>query len=178
MHVDDYVRQVHDQVRAAAALGDERTQQIAASLAGAVDASVRLALLAAVSAAAGEISAALLENQGGPAVTVAVDGDQIRVDVAPTPTAQTEPPPDEGEATARISLRLSERLKTDIEQAASDDGVSVNAWLVRAASAMLTRPAGPGGWPGPGGWGGPGWHSPGWAGHGRSTQRITGWVTG
>lgn len=178
MHVNDYVEQVHDHIRAAAALGDERTQQIAASLAGAADASVRLALLAALSAAAGEISAALLETHGGPAVTVAVDGEEIRVDVAQAPTAPAEPPPDEGEATARISLRLSERLKSDIEQAASQDGVSVNTWLVRAASAMLTRPAGSGGWPGPGGWGGPGWHSPGWTGHGRGTQRVTGWVTG
>lgn len=178
MHVNDYVEQVHDQIRAAAALGDERTQQIAASLAGAVDAAVRLALLAGVSAAAGEISAALLETQGGPAVTVAVDGDEIRVDVAQAPVAPTEPPPDEGEATARISLRLSERLKADVEQAASHDGVSVNTWLVRAANAMLSRPAGPGGWPGAGPWGGPGWHGPGWGGHGRGTQRVTGWVTG
>jgi hypothetical protein len=178
MHVNDYVEQVHDQIRATAALGDERTQQIAASLAGAVDASVRLALLAAVSAAAGEISAALLETNGGPAVTVAVDGDEIRIDVAQATTAPTEPPPDEGDATARISLRLSERLKADIEQTASRDGVSVNTWLVRAANAMLTGPAGPGGWPGPGGWGGPGWRPPGWGGHGRGTQRVTGWVIG
>ena len=179
MHVNDYVEQVHDQVRASAALGDERTQQIAASLAGAVDASVRLALLAAVSAAAGEISAALLETNGGPAVTVAVDGDEIRIDVAQAPTAPAEPPPDEGEATARISLRLSERLKADIEQAASHDGVSVNTWLIRAAGAMLSRPGGAGGWPGPGGWPGAGWRGgPGWGGHGRGTQRVTGWVTG
>jgi hypothetical protein len=173
MHVNDYVEQVHDQIRAAAALGDERTQQIAASLAGAVDASVRLALLAAVSAAASEISAALLDTHGGPAVTVGTDGDEIRIDVAQAPSAPTEPPADDGDATARISLRLSERLKADIEQAASRDGVSVNTWLVRAASAMLTHPAGPGGWPGP-----VGWHGPGWGGHGRGTQRVTGWVTG
>lgn len=182
MHVNEYVEQVHEQMRAAAALGDERTQQIAATLADTAEASVRLALLAAVSAAANEITAALLEA-GGPAVTVAVDGDQIRIDIArmaPDPAA--EPPSDEGDATARISLRLPERLKADIEQAAGREGVSVNTWLVRSAGAALNR--GPG-WSGPGwggsGWPGPGWPAPGWGGgpHGRGgTHRVTGWVTG
>ena len=191
MHVNDYVEQVHDQMRAAAALGDERTQQIAATLADTAEASVRLALIAAVSAAANEITAALLETNGGPAVTVAVDGDEIRVDIAQAPPEPAaEPPTDDGEATARISLRLSERLKTDIEQAASQDGVSVNTWLVRSAGAALAR-SGSGGWgggPGWGGWGGPGgWGGgSGWGGnwgggpHGRGggTHRVTGWVNG
>jgi hypothetical protein len=172
-------------MRAAAALGDERTQQIAATLASTADASVRLALIAAVSAAANEITAALLETNGGPAITVAVDGEEIRVDIAhgpPEPAA--EPPTDEGEANARISLRLSERLKSDIEEAAGRDGISVNTWLVRAAGAAIARPGGHGGpgWGGPG-WGGPNWGGgPGWGGpggpHGRGSHRVTGWVTG
>ncbi|HEY3630289.1 MAG TPA: hypothetical protein VGL21_05290 [Jatrophihabitantaceae bacterium] len=197
MHVNDYVEQVHDQMRAAAALGDERTQQIAGTLAATADASVRLALLAAVSTAAAEITAALYETNGGPAVTVAVDGDELRVDIAQAPQpAATEPPPaddlDRGDATARISLRLSERLKSDIEEAAGRDGISVNTWLVRAAGAAIARPGGPGGSGGPG-WGGPGWGGPGWAGPnwgggpgwggpggppGRGSHRVTGWVTG
>jgi hypothetical protein len=179
MHVNDYVQQVHDQMRASAALGDERTQQIAATLASTADASVRLALLAAVSAAANEITAALLDTHGGPAVSVAIDGDEIRVDIAQTPQDDDAEPPaddlDKGEATARISLRLSERLKADIEQAAASESVSVNTWLVRAAGTALARSGGPGG---RGGWGG----GPGWGGggpHGRGgTHRVTGWVTG
>ena len=171
MHLDEYVQQVHDQLRASAALGDERTQQIASSLAGTVDSSVRLALLAAVSAAAGEITAALFEAQDGPAVTVALDGDEIRIDITRTAEAPATPPSsDEGEATARISLRLSEKLKADIEQAAGRDGVSVNTWLVRAATNSLTRPGGSAG-----GWAGP-WSNPP-QGRGGS-HRVTGWVTG
>ena len=176
MHLDEYIEQVHDQMRASAALGDERTQQIASSLAATVDSSVRLALLAAVSAVAGEITAALYEAQDGPAVTVALDGDEVRVDITRTAEAPTAPPPaDDGEATARVSLRLSEKLKADVEQAAARDGVSVNTWLVRAAGAALNRPGGPGGPGGPGaGWGAP------WSGAplGRTSHRITGWVTG
>jgi hypothetical protein len=173
MQLEEYVRQVHDQLRASAALGDERTQQVASALAGTIDSSVRLALLAAVSAAAGEITAALFEANDGPAVTVALDGDEIRVDITRTVDAPPTTPPstDDGEASARISLRLSERLKADVEQAAGRDGVSVNTWLVRAASAALTRP---GGMPPGGGWPGP------WSGqqHGRGAHRVTGWVTG
>jgi hypothetical protein len=181
MQLDEYVRQVHDQIRASAALGDERTAQIAGALAGSADSAVRLAILAAVSDAAAEISAALLDAHGGPAVTIALDGDDVRVDIShagPGPGAEpSQPPPDDGDATARISLRLSEKLKADVEHAAGSDGVSVNTWLVRAAGAALSRQDGSpggqshGGWPG--GW--PGWQGPP---QGRGGHRFTGWVTG
>src|SRR5262249_59924227 len=40
---------------------------------------------------------------------------------------------------ARINVRLPERLKAAIEEAAAKEGRSVNAWLVRAAAAALQR---------------------------------------
>ncbi|MFE2752685.1 toxin-antitoxin system HicB family antitoxin [Actinosynnema sp. NPDC059335] len=46
--------------------------------------------------------------------------------------------PDEGPV-ARINLRLPEPLKLRVEEAASREGVSVNAWLVRTAAAGLGR---------------------------------------
>jgi hypothetical protein len=65
---------------------------------------------------------------------------------------------DEGDNDARISLRLPESLKSQIENAARAEGVSVNSWLVRAANSAL---------------------SPGQSfrahGHG---GRITGWING
>jgi hypothetical protein len=66
--------------------------------------------------------------------------------------------PDE-EATARVSFRLPEALKEQIDAAARRDGVSLNTWLLRAASAALTggnrarRPSGQ-----------------------RGQQRLTGWL--
>jgi hypothetical protein len=42
-----------------------------------------------------------------------------------------------------VNLRLPEGLKADVEQAAARDGLSVNAWLVRAASAALQEPGQP-----------------------------------
>jgi AcrR family transcriptional regulator len=42
-------------------------------------------------------------------------------------------------AMSRINLRMPDRLKARVEQAAAGDGLSVNAWLVRATSAALQR---------------------------------------
>ena len=168
MDVDRFIADIQRQLEASAALGDERTQQLAAALATSITAAARLAILDAISATAAEVSAALLEAGPGPTVSVRLDGNQVQLDLAGTPPAAAdEPRVDDGEATARISLRLSEALKAEIEKAASREGVSVNTWLVRAANAALSPPAG--------GWAA----SPGWSGGARhGAQRITGWVTG
>src|SRR5215204_3624380 len=48
------------------------------------------------------------------------------------------PEGDEG-TMSRINLRMPDHLKARIEQAAASEGLSVNAWLVRAAAAALER---------------------------------------
>jgi hypothetical protein len=45
---------------------------------------------------------------------------------------------DEG-AVTRINLRLPERLKAGVEEAADRERLSTNAWLVRAVSTALAR---------------------------------------
>jgi hypothetical protein len=163
MHLDDYVRQVQDQLSAAAALGDDRTQQIAGTLAAAASPAVRLAVMTALAEAAEEISAALLDSPAAPTVSVRLDGDTVRVEVVGTasePAARA----DEGDASARISLRLTDALKSDIEQASGREGISVNTWLVRAASHALA------------GMTGIAWGPAGRRGH--DTHRVTGWING
>lgn len=142
MQLEEHITQVQEQLRAAAALGDDRAREIAAALATAAAPAVRLAVLNAVASAADEITAALLDYPGAPAISVRLDGDQLVVDVHVTQQASSadEPRRDDGEASARISLRLSEALKADIDAAAEDEGVSVNTWLVHAATAAL-RPS-------------------------------------
>ena len=49
---------------------------------------------------------------------------------------------DEG-TLARINLRLPDHLKARVETAAAGEGLSINAWLVRAVSAGLDRAAAP-----------------------------------
>jgi uncharacterized protein (DUF1778 family) len=173
MQLSQHLAQVQEQLRTAAALGDDRTQQIATALAEAASPAVRLALLGAVADAADEITSALLDFPSSPAVAVRLDGDEVTVDVR-----STEPEPaaeelrrDDGDTTARISLRLSDSLKADIDAAAERDGMSVNTWLVRAASAALRQgtSATSGG-------------GPDAAGRGRQRRdnqhRITGWING
>ncbi|HLY33200.1 MAG TPA: toxin-antitoxin system HicB family antitoxin, partial [Jatrophihabitantaceae bacterium] len=138
MHLDDYVTQVQQQLGAAAALGDEQVQRIAFTLSEAATSSVRLAILGAVSEAADEITALLLDFPLSPAVSVRLAGDELRTEVdASVHAAPDTPPVDDGEASARISLRLTEALKTQVEQAAVRDGVSVNTWIVRALGGAI-----------------------------------------
>lgn len=192
MNVNEYTARVREQLLAAAALGDERTQQVAQALSTTAESAVRLAILDAVAATAGEVTAALFEASGGdasPGVSAGLVGDEIRISVSHPPlSAEPSEAPDpgrtdEGEATARISLRLSEALKAQIEAAAVQAEVSVNAWLVRMASAAVSSAGNRSGWPGAAGggwpganWGGANWGSPGSAGN--AGGRITGWVTG
>src|SRR5918997_75272 len=59
-------------------------------------------------------------------------------------TAPVESPLDgDDAAVSRINLRLPENLKGRVEQAAGREGLSVNAWLVRAVAAAVQSPAGP-----------------------------------
>jgi hypothetical protein len=164
MQLDTYVTQVQDQLVAAAALGDDRVREVAASLASAAQPAVRLAVLAALAAAADEITAALLDAPGSPAVGVRLDTDEIRIGVTsselePAQSART----DEGDASARISLRLSEALKAEVDAAATEAGVSVNTWLVRAANAALQPASG---------------HHHGGNRRQNNAQHVTGWING
>ena len=65
------------------------------------------------------------------------DPNFVFVEEEPQPAAQ---PSGEDEASARITLRLPEGLKAGIEAAASPEGVSVNAWLVRALAREVSAP--------------------------------------
>jgi predicted HicB family RNase H-like nuclease len=69
--------------------------------------------------------------------------------------AEPAPPAADDGMTARITLRLPESLKASVETAAAAEGISVNAWLIRALARAVSS----------GGSGG-GFH--------RSGKRITG----
>lgn len=177
MQLQHHLAQVSDQLAAAAALGDDRTKEVAEALAAASASAVRLALLHAVTEAADEITAALLDYPGSPTVGVHLDGAEITLEVRPSqPADEAEAPRrEEGEPNARISLRLTEALKSDIDAAAEQDGVSVNTWLVRAATNALQ--------PNPftnfvGAFGPAGFADGGRGRQRRDNQRISGWING
>ena len=116
---------------------DEATAETLERLARPLEASVQIRLLDVL----GEASLELGEQLAAGHVEVRVAGRDARlVHVgAPETVAPAEPAEDEGETT-RLTLRMSDSLKTAVEAAATADDVSVNAWLVRAVKRALDRP--------------------------------------
>jgi hypothetical protein len=132
-----------DLAAAAATAGTPEVTRAADLLAGALDASMRLCLMEALSDAAAEITSKL----DSASVEVRLRGREADLVVTPvTPVEQPAPPPTVGDAggggdLARITLRLPEWLKQEVERSATHAGVSVNAWLVDAIRAAVKAPA-------------------------------------
>ena len=148
MELQRYVDDVARQLAIAAETGGEEARQLAERLAASLDSIVRLTLLEALGEAAAEITRDLAPGS----VDVRLRGrePEFSVNVAQRDANEepTEPVPasygDDATMT-RINLRLPDQLKTKVEAAAEREGVSTNAWLVRAASAAVERrEAGPG----------------------------------
>src|ERR671928_2144831 len=140
MDIGPYVAQLRDDLTAAAAAGDEQTQRTAALLGAAVEPAARLALMNALADLAAEITAAL----GDRTVEVRLDGRDVRVAVGPDPAAEATPPPPPPRASgmegdiSRITLRLVEQIKGQAEQAAAEQGISLNSWLAQAVQGALS----------------------------------------
>lgn len=137
MNIDTYTTAVTDSVLAAAELGDDHTRRTAAALATAIAAPVRLAMLDALSDLAAEVS----EQLGDSRVTVRLDGRDAVVEVhhGPAPEPETTTPTFE-EVTgdiSRVTLRLVEQIKSRAEEAAAQNGLSLNTWVAQAVQGAL-----------------------------------------
>lgn len=161
MDLTPYVDNLRRELATAAEAGGAEARALAERLIAPLGSAVRLTLLEALSAAVDEITRDLAPGS----VDVRLRGRDpefvvtVPEDTAPGQDGATEAPPVvvEDGAVARINLRLPEHLKARVEEAANQEGVSVNAWLVRAAAAGL----------------GPGGRTPG---RSASRRRYTGWV--
>jgi hypothetical protein len=133
-----YVDDLHRQLAVAAEAGGDDARALAERLVAPLDAAIRLTLQEVLAAAAEEITLELAP--GSVELRLRAAGPEFVV--TPAPADLPDPPvPSEGEegAMSRINLRLPDHLKARIEQAAGHEGLSVNAWLVRAAAAALER---------------------------------------
>ena len=147
MDLSDYVDALRGSLTTAAAAAGEQARETARLLADTMEPAVRLAVIDALSAMAAEVTAAL----DGDVVDIRVRGRDPEVVVVPAPHAEAEEQPAPGEdgdteddgSVARISLRLPDALKTRAERAAAAEGLSLNAWLVRAVAAGLREPRTP-----------------------------------
>ena len=136
MDLAPYVQSLRRDLLAAAAAGTDETRRTAELLVTALEPAVRLAVLDAVTAATTDVTEAL----PGVTVEVRMRGREPRIVVTPLDPELAEPAPvpaEEADGTARITLRLPESVKARAEEAAARDGLSVNAWLVRAVVAAL-----------------------------------------
>jgi HicB family len=184
MELQPYLDSLRRDLTAAAAPGGDDVARAADLLGGSLEASARMCLLEALSDAAAEITTKL-DNTS---VEVRLRGREAQFvvtnQVEPPPAAQPGPasaaPPtiDESGDIARLTLRLPEGLKDAVERAAAAESISVNAWLVRAITMVLTGPPGfpppyPPGPFAPGNYSPPGAPPPG---RGRMGRRVTGFA--
>jgi hypothetical protein len=140
MDLSPYVDQLRRELLAAAEVGGDEARALAERLTAPLEASLRLALLSALSTAAEEITGQLAPA----AVDVRLRGGDLGFVVSgpppheepPAPPAADVPDAEDG-GTARITLRLPEQLKARVEDAAGREGFSVNTWLVRAVTRGL-----------------------------------------
>jgi hypothetical protein len=153
MDLRPYVETIHHQLMVAAEAGGDEARAVAERLTAAVDSTVRLALQDALVAAAEEITFELapgsveLRLRGrDPEFVVrqpagfAVEPSEAVRDQAGEAEGPSEAAPDADEGgMARVNLRLPDQLKARAEQAAANERLSLNAWLVKAVLAALDR---------------------------------------
>jgi len=137
MDLNPYLETLRRDLEASAAPGDDDVRRAAGLLTGSLEAAARLSLLEALSDAAAEITTKL--DNASVEVRLRGRAADLVVSEAEPPAAPAPPPAAEPESgdLARITLRLPEGLKGQVERAASAEGISVNAWLVRAIGAAV-----------------------------------------
>jgi hypothetical protein len=137
MDLQPYVDGVRHELNVAAAAGGPDAAELADRLSAPLDSAIRLALLDALSAAAEEITRELAPGS----VDVRLRGRDPEFTVDPgvedLPDVPAVPESDDEGGTWRVTLRVPDSLRAQVEAAARSAGLSVNAWLVRAVSAAL-----------------------------------------
>lgn len=150
MDLTEYTARLRDDLTAAAALGDEQTQNIALALAAATERSAQLMLVSALSDLAREAS----DEMGDRTLHVRFDGSEVTVESSrrsPGRTAgSSEPAGEPGDSTdpyrtledvtgdiSRVTLRLVDQIKARAEEAALQDGMSLNSWVSQAVQGAL-----------------------------------------
>jgi hypothetical protein len=139
MDLTPYLETLRADLAAAAAPGGPETARAAELLAHSLEASARLVMLEVLSDAAAEITTRLTDA----AVEVRLRGREADLVVSRAAESPPEVPVPDGGDLTRLTLRMPESLKAHVEQTAAAEGISVNAWLVRAVTAAVQRPAGP-----------------------------------
>jgi hypothetical protein len=130
IHIDAIKRDLQSVVNA---LGDESVAEQWRRLAEAVEPALRLRVIDLLSEAALSLNGQLQSGH----IEVRLAGRDPELVFVDEPVSPEEPPAPGDDLSARITLRLPEGLKASLEVVASREGVSTNAWIVRALARAL-----------------------------------------
>jgi hypothetical protein len=146
MNLSPHVETLRRELLVAAEAGGDEARTLAERLVTPLDSATRLVLLDALSDAASEITSELapgsvevrLRGREPEFVVTQPPAEQFFEDVgsASIETIAYSGEVDESGA-ARTTLRLPDHVKAKVDEAAGREGLSVNAWLVRAVVAAL-----------------------------------------
>jgi hypothetical protein len=129
MQLSVHLEALQNDLAAVAAVGNAEQSEIVQRISAALEGSLRLRLLEAVTEAAHELTAQLPSGH----VEVRLSGsDPTLAYIEDEPETAGFVSTGEDGLAARITLRLPGALKASVELAASREGVSVNTWLVQA----------------------------------------------
>ncbi|MFI1394983.1 toxin-antitoxin system HicB family antitoxin [Streptomyces sp. NPDC020681] len=154
MDLNPYVDTLRRELAVAAEAGGDEARELAERLTAPLESATRLTMLNVLSAAMDEITRELAPGSVDvrlrgldPDFVVTLPptyGDTPAESAASVEPFKTPAPADSDEGgTARVNLRLPAHLKARAEEAATREGLSVNAWLVRAVSAAVDGGARP-----------------------------------
>lgn len=131
MDMSPYLDAIEGDLAAIVSTAGEQAGVAAEHLIRALQPSLRLHLLDAVSEAASELDPQLRSGR----VDVRLSGGDVSLVYIEEPSA----PASGDDLSARITLRLPEWLKSSAEASAAADGLSLNAWLIRSVKVALDR---------------------------------------
>ncbi|MYS87570.1 hypothetical protein [Embleya scabrispora] len=153
MDLTPYVDNLRNELAVAANAGGGEARELAERLTAPLESATRLVLLSALSAAMAEVTGDLAPGSvelrlrgldpefvvtAPPAPEVYARPDRPEgAPSVPTPTSFAAPADGDEGGMARINFRLPAHLKSRVEAAAARESLSVNAWLVRAATGAL-----------------------------------------
>jgi predicted transcriptional regulator len=147
MELEPYVLDLQRHLAVAADAGGDASRDVAERLTAPLEAATRLVLLEALSAAASEITRELAPGSvdvrlrgRDPEFVVTTAEQPDWAEIASAAPAASAPDDIDDTATSRTTLRLPDQLKSRVDEAAAAEGVSVNAWLVRAVASALEAP--------------------------------------
>jgi hypothetical protein len=135
MEITIHVDAIRSDLAAAASLGDQAVAEAGRRLADAVEPAVRLRLFDILGQAALSLNSQLPDGH----IEVRLAGRDPELVFVGEPGEEAPAPSPGDDLSARITLRLPEALKTQLEAAAAREGVSANAWIVRALSRALDQ---------------------------------------